>query len=37
MTKAEEAVEPRVCPYVGLDYYHEEFGAWFFEIGRAHV
>ena len=28
--EAEEAVEPRVCPYVGLDYDHEEFGAWFF-------
>jgi WD40 repeat protein len=24
------AVEPRECPYVGLDYYKEELGAWFF-------
>ena len=23
-------VEPRDCPYVGLDYYQEKFGAWFF-------
>ena len=30
MTKAEEAVPPGDCPYVGLDYYHDEFGAWFF-------
>ena len=30
MTTTEEAVEPRDCPYVGLDYYHEKFGAWFF-------
>ena len=30
MTKPEEAVEPRGCPYVGLDYYHEKLGAWFF-------
>jgi len=28
--KIEEAVEPRECPYVGLDYYREKFGAWFF-------
>jgi WD40 repeat protein len=25
-----EAVEPRDCPYMGLDYYHEESAAWFF-------
>ena len=30
MTAGEEAVEPRDCPYVGLDYYQERFGAWFF-------
>ena len=30
MTASEEAVEPRDCPYVGLDYYQERFGAWFF-------
>src|SRR5215469_11221131 len=30
MTTAEEVVEPRDCPYVGLDYYHEESGSWFF-------
>lgn len=24
------AVEPRDCPYFGLDYYRERFGAWFF-------
>jgi WD40 repeat protein len=30
VTKSEEAVEPRDCPYVGLDYYHQKFGAWFF-------
>lgn len=24
------AVRPRDCPYVGLDYYQEEYGAWFF-------
>ena len=30
MTRTEEAVEPRDCPYVGLDYYREKFGAWFF-------
>ena len=30
MTMDEEAVEPRDCPYMGLDYYHEESAAWFF-------
>jgi WD40 repeat protein len=28
--KIEGVVEPRDCPYVGLDYYQEKFGAWFF-------
>jgi WD40 repeat protein len=30
VTTTGESVEPRGCPYVGLDYYHEKFGAWFF-------
>jgi len=30
VTTVEEAVEPRDCPYMGLDYYQEKFGAWFF-------
>ena len=30
MSELEGAVEPRGCPYLGLDYYQEKFGAWFF-------
>jgi hypothetical protein len=30
VTTIEEAVEPRDCPYMGLDYFQEKFGAWFF-------
>ena len=30
MSGAAGAVEPRDCPYLGLDYYQEKFGAWFF-------
>ncbi len=30
MSELEGAVEPRDCPYLGLDYYQEKFGAWFF-------
>jgi hypothetical protein len=33
MNETKEPVEPRDRPYVGLDYYDERFGAWFF--GRA--
>jgi WD40 repeat protein len=30
MTELTEPVEPRTCPYFGLDYYQEKFGPWFF-------
>ena len=30
MTDQKAEVEPRECPYIGLDYYQERFGAWFF-------
>lgn len=30
MSEMDGAVEPRDCPYFGLDYYRERFGAWFF-------
>jgi WD40 repeat protein len=30
VTTVEAVAEPRDCPYVGLDYYQEKFGAWFF-------
>jgi putative ribosome biogenesis GTPase RsgA len=30
MTMTDESVEPRDCPYMGLDYFQEKFGAWFF-------
>ena len=30
MTITDESVEPRDCPYMGLDYFQEKFGAWFF-------
>jgi Anti-sigma-K factor rskA len=30
VTIVKEAIEPRDCPYMGLDYYQEKFGAWFF-------
>lgn len=30
MSGSSGAVEPRDCPYVGLDYYEENLGAWFF-------
>ena len=30
MSQLDGAVAPRDCPYVGLDYYQEKFGAWFF-------
>lgn len=30
MTTVEAVAAPRDCPYVGLDYYQEKFGSWFF-------
>src|SRR5262245_50535218 len=30
MTDVAAPVEPRECPYLGLDYYTEELGGWFF-------
>ena len=30
MTDVAAPVEPRDCPYLGLDYYTEELGGWFF-------
>jgi WD40 repeat protein len=30
MSEVITSVEPRDCPYFGLDYYQEKFGAWFF-------
>jgi WD40 repeat protein len=30
MSEQTTAAESRKCPYVGLDYYHEDSGAWFF-------
>ena len=30
MSEFEESVEPRDSPYLGLDYYDEKLGAWFF-------
>ena len=30
LSELDGAVEPRDCPYLGLDYYQEKFGAWFF-------
>ena len=30
MNEVNASVEPRGCPYFGLDYYQERFGGWFF-------
>ena len=30
MSQPQAASQPRDCPYFGLDYYEEEWGAWFF-------
>ena len=30
MARTDEAAEPRDSPYFGLEYYEQEFGAWFF-------
>ena len=39
MSEFPRQVQPRDCPYVGLDFYREESGAWFFgrEIDRDKV